>query len=462
LRRVPIRARLTAWQAVVLAVILTAVGTFVVTRLRSDLTSELDRTVGSAAGQIALGYHREGPAEFVDTSLTVLPSPVSGESSAQILSSSGAVLHRVGGVSREPLVDERAVARALNGKRVVTSERIGGRHLRMLAIAVTSKERRQVLVVAESLGGVDRAVHRAFVLLLLGSAGALTLIAAGGWWIARKALRPVEQMTTYAERIDIADLSQRVAVPRARDELSHLALTLNSMLDRLQRGVEARESLIADTSHELRAPLAAMRSELDVSLRLDRLGDQARTVLESARDEVVRMSRIVDNLLTLARIDEGRLELLPAPLDLHEAASSVAKMHRSAAGAACVRLVLEGERLPVRGDCDRLEQVIGNLLDNAIRAAAPAGTVTLTTWRNRTEGGVAVSDTGSGVPAEARERIFERFSREDPARGPEGGAGLGLAICRDIVRAHDGRIWVEDNAPHGSTFLVALPVDADD
>jgi two-component system OmpR family sensor kinase len=454
MRRVPIRARLTAWHAVFLALVLTIVGAFVVTRLRSDLTSELDRTISSAAGQIALGYHREGPDEFRDTSFTVLSSPRTGASTAQILTPSGALVHHVG--LGRPLVARRTIARAAAGARVTKSIHVGARHLRVLALPVTYKQRQQVLVVAESLDGVDSAVHRALVLLLVGSAGALALAAAGGWWIARKALRPVEAMTTYADNIDIADLSKRIEVPRARDELGHLAQTLNSMLARLERGVEARDALIADASHELRAPLAAMRSELDVSLRLDGLDGQARAVLESAREEVVRMSRIVDNLLTLARVDEGRLELLATPQDLREVAESAARVRDAAAG---VELFVGGERLPLRADRDRLEQVIGNLLDNAIRAAAPAGTVRLTTWRNGSEGGVAVSDTGPGVPAAARERIFERFSREDPARGADGGAGLGLAICRDIVNAHRGRIWVEDNDPRGSRFVVALPLE---
>src|SRR5262249_40142475 len=158
--------------------------------------------------------------------------------------------------------------------------------------------------------------------------------------------------------------------------------------------VEAREALIADASHELRAPLAAMRAELDVSLRLDGLEDQPRAVLESAREEVARMSRIVDNLLTLARADEGRLELFATPHDLREVARSAARVHDATAAAVGVELLVDGEALPVHGDRDRLEQVIGNLLDNAIRAAAPAGSVRLTTWQNGSEGGFAVTDTG--------------------------------------------------------------------
>jgi heavy metal sensor kinase len=329
----------------------------------------------------------------------------------------------------------------------------------VLALPVTYRHRREVLVVAKSLGSVDAAVHRALVLLLIGGGGALALVAVGGWWIARKALRPVERMTSRADTIDVDDLGERIAVPPARDELRHLAQTLNAMLERLQRGFEARERLIADASHELRAPLAAMRAELEVSLRIDTLEDQARAVLESAREEAVRLSRMVDNLLMLARADEGRLELFRTSHDLAEVVDRVAHAYRAAAHAADVRVVVDGDGLRLRGDRDRLEQVVHNLVDNAVRAAGRGGEVRLTTWRNGNEGGVAVSDSGPGIPEDARERIFERFSREDPSRGPDGGAGLGLAICREIVRAHRGRIWVEENEPSGSTFVVALPLD---
>jgi signal transduction histidine kinase len=231
------------------------------------------------------------------------------------------------------------------------------------------------------------------------------------------------------------------------------------MLDRLEAGVDARERLIADASHELRAPLAAMRAELEVSLSQDALAEGARAVLESARDEVLRMGRIVDDLLTLARVDEGRLELLTAPLDLEELVTRAAGTHRAAAAAKGVEIVVRSAPVALRGDHDRLGHVLGNLIDNAIRFAPAGSPVLVTVWCTDGESGVAVSDEGPGVPAEARERVFERFSREDPARGRDGGAGLGLAICREIVHAHHGRIWVEDGRPRGSSFVVALPRD---
>jgi heavy metal sensor kinase len=458
---VPIRVRLTAWYVLVLAAVIAALGAFVVTRLRSDLTSELDGSLRSGAAQIAQGYAAEGVTDFRDVANTVLPGPGDHGAGAQVLQPGRGVVFSVGDpVTRTPLLGAAALSRAVAGDRAVTSVDRGtpSRHFRMIAMPVQRLGQRQALVVVESLGAVDRATHRVLVLLLLGSAGALGLIALGGWWIARKALRPVGQMATRADRIGIQDLSDRIAVPRVRDEVGHLARTLNAMLARLEEGVEARQRLVADASHELRAPLAAMRSELEVSLRHDTLSDQARAVLASTRDEVVRMGRTVDNLLTLARVDEGRLELLLREHDLREVAEAVARTQRATAELAGVDLVVEGDAGSAAVDRDRVEQVMSNLVDNAIRFAPPGSEVRLSLWRNATEAGVRVSDDGPGVPADAHERIFERFAHQDPARARSGGAGLGLAICREIVRAHGGRIWIEDRRPHGSEFVVALPL----
>ena len=461
--RAPIRLRLTAWYVLVLAVVLAAVSVFVVTRLRSDLTAEVDRSLRSASAQIAHGYGIEGVPEFREVAQSLLDGPRDQGTGAQILDENGGVVVSVGYVAlRTPLVAGGIAAEVRAGRRIVASRRAGParEHVRTIAVPAPRLGRRHVLVASESLAEVDRAAHRVLILLLVGGAGALVVAALGGWWIARKALLPVERMTARADEIGIRDLSQRVAVPRARDEVGHLAETLNAMLARLEQGVDARERLVADAAHELRAPLAAMRSELEVSLRHDPLDDTARHVLTSARDEVLRMGRIVDNLLTLARVDEGRLELLAGPQDLGTLAERGAQALRGTAAAVGVDVLVDAEEnVTVEVDADRIDQVIANLVDNAIRFSPPDGRVRVRVWRDDGEAGIEVSDDGPGVAPDARERIFDRFAREDPARARAGGAGLGLAICREIVNAHGGRIWVENGERGGSRFVVALPLE---
>jgi signal transduction histidine kinase len=457
----PIRVRLTVLYVLVLAAIIAALIAFVVTRLRSDLTAELDRGLRDAAGQIVPAYRAEGPAEFHDTARTVLPTAGPDPAGAQVLGASGRVaLFEGAALLARPLIDRRTQAAVLAGATVIASRRLA-RHaagLRLVAVPAGWHGRRQVLVVVESLHDVDDATHRVLVLLLLGGGGALALVAVGGWWIARRALRPVDRMTTRAEAIGIDDLAQRVAVPRVNDELAHLARTLNAMLDRLQDGVRARERLIADASHELRAPLAAMRAELDVTLAQERLDAPARAALQFARDDAVRLTRIVDNLLTLARVDEGRLELLIGPHDLTDLAERAARAQSAAAGERRIDIEVAGDDVVADVDRDRFEQVLINLLDNAVRHSPDGGRVRMAIARGDAETRITVADEGPGIPPDAHERVFERFSRQDPAR-PRGGAGLGLAISREIVHAHDGRIWIDGGGP-GTAIHIALPVRA--
>lgn len=456
----PIRLRLTAWNVVLLAAVLLALGAFVVTRLRSDLTASVDSSLRAASYQIARGWEAEGTPDFIDVAHTVLPGPARHGSGAQVLERSGPVTVSVGDpIVEAPLIAGRRLASVVGGGRISFSLRGGSpsEHLRLIAVPVTHRGKRQALVVAESLAASDHAVNRVLVLGLFGGAGALGLIALGGWWIARRALVPVERMTSRADRIGIEDLAARIPEPRWRDEVGHLARTLNAMLARLERGVQARERLIADVSHELRAPLAAIRSELEVSLRHDALEGDARAAVMSAHEETVRMGHIVENLLTLARLDEGGLELLLARVDLRHVAEEAAASYRAAANAAGVELAVEGDPVTVRGDRERLRQVIGNLIDNAIGFAPRRSAVKIVVWRTDDEAGVRVADLGPGVPATDRERIFERFERRDLARSRAGGAGLGLAICREIIEAHRGRIWVRDGDSAGSVFILAVP-----
>ena len=299
----------------------------------------------------------------------------------------------------------------LGGRTLAFSTRTAGAwrvHLRVAAIPAVRRGHRLVLAVAESLHDADNAVHRALVLLLVGGAGALALVALGGWWIARRALRPVELMTNRAQEIGIDDLSQRVAVPKVRDELAHLDETLN-----------------------------AMRTELEVSLRQDTLEPAARRTLELVLADAIRLGRIVDNLLVLARIDEGRLGLLKRSEDLYELVDRIVRAHQTAANAAGVRLSVAGEHVRAEVDRDRLEQVLRNLLENAIRYAPVDSVVAVQIWQQRAMAELSVSDSGPGIERGQRERVFERFSREDkaPRRAPQ---SADAAVNRDIRGAEAG------------------------
>jgi heavy metal sensor kinase len=460
--RLPIRVRLTAWYAALLAAIIAAVGLFLVLQLRTDLREAVDDELGENAAQLARGFRDEGSEDFIDVVQTILPGATAG---AQLLDPDGEVRLRYGRVAAgRSLATPAARADALAGRPQLVTERLGDarERYRIRVSSFRDEGRPYVLVVAESLSGVGDAVRRVLVLLLLTIPAALAATALAGSWLARKALRPVERMASEAAEIGIDRLDERIPVPRADDELGHLAVTLNAMLERLELGVAEKHRLIADASHELRTPLTVMRTELDVALRDDRLGAAEREVLDSLREEVDRLGRTADNLLTLAQADEGRLGLLKTEVRLRDAIDAAARPLRPLADAKRLRLELDGDGHSARADPQRLHQVLTNFIDNAIKHAPPGSQVRVSAWSDADEVGLTVADEGPGIPAEAREHVFDRFFRVDRARGRDGGGGgLGLAICQEVARAHGGRVWVDSVEGRGSAFSMGLPRSGD-
>lgn len=456
----PLRTRLVVLHVTLLALILAALFTFLVVRLRSDLVGGIDDSLQSRAAQIALGLRGSGEGEFRDVSGASLRGLPRGESAAQLLGPGGAVLESSGDPAADhPLVRAPVIGRALAGATVRQTMRLGKDRetFRVLAVPIRRPGGVQAIVVATSMEGVDASVRRLEALLLVAGPAALLAAGAGGWWLARRALLPVSRMTAEASEIGVHRLDERIEVPDTADEVGRLAETLNAMLERLERGVQERRRFVADASHELRSPLAVMTAEIDVSLRSSTLPPEAREVLGSAGEEVARMTHIVEDLLTLARIDEGRLDLARGPVDLRALAEAVATKLDPVAERRGIRVEAGGDAAVVSGDHQRLEQVVANLVDNAMKFSGPGATVQILAWRNGTEAGLSVADTGAGIPAEALPRVFDRFYRVDPSRSrAQGGSGLGLAICREIVEAHGGRIHATSAPGAGSTFTLSM------
>jgi heavy metal sensor kinase len=453
----PIRQRLVVWYVAMLAAIVASLSLFLLVRLRADLVSGVDASLDARAAQISLGY--EG--EFQDVSDATLVKLPQGEHGAQLLSSSGQVIESSGDrAARTPMIDPGLVHQVLAGQHVRTTVDLGPdrESFRVLALPAPTTPATEVMVVATSLEAVEGSVHRLLVLLLTAGPVVLLIAALIGWWLARKALSPVARMSEQASRIGIDQLDERIPVGPAVDELSQLGRTLNAMLDRLERGVEEKRRFVSDASHELRTPLSVMRSELEVSIRSDSLSPEARDVLESAAEEVERMRHVVEDMLTLARIDEGELRLLKAPVDLEEVAASVVGSIRPLAERKGVHVRMGGDAVRVSADRERLAQAVTNLVDNAVKYSDPGDTVEIAVWARGREAGITVSDSGPGIPAEVLPRVFERFVRVDPSRSRgEGGSGLGLAICRDLVLAHGGRVWGQSEPGRGSSFSLAIP-----
>jgi heavy metal sensor kinase len=455
--KAPIRLRMTAWYVALLGVILALVATFVVVRMRHDLTRASDRDLLLASRQLATGYRTEGLLEFREVASSVL---LGERPAAQVLDRSGHVSAAFGEhVAYVPMIGGRDLARALAGVRTLVTRHLGtGSAYRIVAVPVRRAGHTEAVVAGVSLAPIDRTTNRMEMLLLIALPAALLATAAGGWWLARRAMRPVERMTTAAELIGVGRLRKRIAPPGTRDELGHLADTLNSMLDRIQEAVDEQHRLVADASHELRTPLTVMRAEIDVSLRADDLSESARAVLASVREEVDRLSATVEDLLTLAAADEGSLAISAERVDLHTLASEVARSLRPLAEGRGLSIEVQGGPAVVTGEPGRLQHALRNLVENAIKFNRPGGEVMVRTWTSSDEAGVTVEDDGPGIPKELRERIFDRFFRIESSRSRQtGGGGLGLAIVREIAHAHGGEVRVLARQPRGSTFELSLP-----
>ena len=452
-----IRTRLTVWYVAALTGMIVALGAFLLVRMRVGLTEVLDE--GLRAGAVFGSAWHQAPSSNTTLAEAVLLRLPAHESAVQTLSPSSEVLQTAGDEeANRPMIGRALLDRVRAGQTVILTAVASDDSERFRILAAPLPDG-SALVIGTSLEEVDRAVGRLVRLLLVAGPAVLVAAAAGGWFLARRALDPVTRIREAAEQIGMERLHQRVQVPKAeKDDLGRLARTLNAMLARIEDGVESKRRFVADASHELRTPLAIMQSELDVSLRSPSLGDEAREVLESTREEAERMRRIVDDLLTLARIDEGKLELLCEPVDLHALAKRVVYEMKPLAQAGKLEVTVEGSRLGAWADRQRLEQVVRNLLDNAFKHSPPGSAVAVSVWGRAQEVGVTVADSGPGIPAEALPHVFDRFFRVDTARSRgDGGSGLGLAICREIAEAHGGGVSVTSTAGRGSAFSLRLP-----
>ncbi|MEV1147087.1 ATP-binding protein [Micromonospora sp. NPDC049799] len=291
--------------------------------------------------------------------------------------------------------------------------------------------------------------------LLAAAAGVAAVAVIGTLLLSRRVLRPIDTLTAAAQRLGRGDLTGRVPV-RGNDELAELARSFNRMADSLQRGEERQRRMVADVAHELRTPLANLRGYLEALS--DGVITPDRTLFASLHEEAVLQQRIVDDLQDLALAEAGNLAYHRVTVDLAELLETCRTAHHARAESAGVSLRVNAEPVAVHADPDRLRQVVGNLVTNALQATAADGSVRLVASRTDTQAVVQVVDTGSGIAADALPHVFDRFWRADAARGRRtGGSGLGLAIARQIVTDHQGTITVTSEVGVGTTFTITLP-----
>lgn len=453
----PVKARLTLWYVTLFTIIVASWSAFVIMRVQLDLYAGLDRALASRATQLA-AVLRSSTSAFKNASDASLAGVAPTQAAAQLLSADGTVQQHTGDpIARDEIVSDSMLQIVRDtGRARIETVQASGKKFRVLLVQLPQSSR--FLLVGQSTDSADTAIDRlAFVMLV---SGPLAMVAAAivGWFLARRALRPVARMTSTAASISINHLDERVPVPSNHDELHQLAETLNDMLERLETGVRDKRRLVSNASHELQTPLAVMRTELDVYLATAELPEEAREVLESVREESDRMSRIVRNLLTLARFDDGRLKLLPEILDLHELAEEAVESLHDLARQRHITVSVEGESAAAPADPEYLRLVVANLVENALKYSGQGTSVAISTRNDGEDAVLEVADNGQGIPASAIPHLFDRFFRVESARAAENsGSGLGLAITKEIVSAHGGTVEVVSELDRGTRFTVRLP-----
>ena len=303
----------------------------------------------------------------------------------------------------------------------------------------------------------DLAVLRRVVFLALPVV--IALAGFGGYWLASRSLAPLSWMAQQAHRITGSNLNTRLDIGNAAEELATLAASFNALLSRLDLSFESMRRFVADASHELRTPLSIIRGEADVALSHDRSAAEYRESLAIVLDESRRLSRLVDDLLNLARADAGRLKLQSEEFYLNDLLAECCRSVQSLAAARGIALECRpAEDAPFRGDEELLRRLVMNLLDNAIRYTPPGGNVSAALEAHDSQLCIRIADTGVGISPTAAPHVFERFYRADTARSrQDGGFGLGLAIVKWIAESHHGDVALATTPGAGSTFTVTLP-----
>ncbi len=453
LRRVPVRWRLTAAFAVVMALVLAATGLFVYQRQASNLSDGIDRALRGRAADIA------ALAQQADTGLADSRPQGAGAPHAQlaqVIAASGRVVDSTPGLPRHSLLSRSLVAEVRRGVSVITDVRsAGGQPVRLLAQAVRAQGQELVVVVGASLEERNRALSGLSGVLLVGGPIAMLLASLGGYLLTGAALRPVEAMRRRAERISTTNLDQRLPPAGCNDELGRLGNTLNDMLNRVHASVERERTLVSDASHELRTPLTVLRAELELIARDQPTGTALQSAIDSTIQETDRLSQLADDLLLLERADNDQLATDSTRLSAATLLGDAADRARRLPATASIHITIDA--LPdtdVFADPTRVAQAIDNLVNNALRYAHTH--VQLRARRNDQFTELHVIDDGPGFPAIFLPHAWERFARADTARTDDG-AGLGLAIVRTIAEAHGGQAHAANLTTGGTDVWIVLP-----
>jgi len=461
-KRLPIRWRLTVWYAALLAATLTLFGIALFFGLRFRLYHSFDEQLQTQAGLTLASVQTVGGAPTLASDEGA--DPRSDEHLVRLFDATGRVIVDSSPAFGGLVVDAPVVGEARSGQTVWSSYRVEGETLRVISTPVRNDTGTVVGILQVGLfrDDIDEALTQLLGALALAMPLMLLVAVGGGYVLSRRALAPVTVITSLAASVGGDDLHARLGLTLPDDELGRLAKTFDGMLARIEDAFERQRRFTGDAAHELRTPLALMRSQIDLALVRPRTLEEYQEALRGLEGDVERLTGLVSTLLTLARADSGRLSLDLAKVNLAETVAVVLEQYGPLADEAGVTLHDESSPAPLLADNDLVVQVLVNLLDNALAHTPAGGSITVGCGAVGDRVRLWVADTGVGMAPEHQARIFDRFYRVDAGRAREhGGAGLGLAICRAIIQTLGGSISLASESGMGSRFEVTLPREAE-
>jgi signal transduction histidine kinase len=439
-----VRFRVTALAVVAVAGVLLATGMVLVTAQRRLLTDNVEELIRQHADDLATIVTRgQVPTILTHTEGTL----------EQIVTPDGKVLAASPDLGAAPPLGPPPPEGQTEVLHTVKPLPAEPAQFRLLTRRVQGHDGTVVLQVASSLDDVEESARTLAATLTIAIPAVTAVLAALIWKLVGRTLRPVEAIRAEVAHMTGADLRRRVPQPDGDDEIARLARTMNAMLDRVEEANNRQQRFVADASHELRNPLTRIRSELEVDLAHPDTADRALTH-HGILEETIALQRLVEDLLHLARSDAGAHTTRHQPVDLDDIVFRDATRLRADGRVSVDITAVSGAQ--VHGDPDQLTRAVRNLTDNAARHARTTVTIALTELEHAAV--LSVADDGPGIPADQRRQVFERFVRLDNARTTAtGGAGLGLAITRDIIQRHHGTIIVDPDHTAGSRLIVTLP-----
>jgi heavy metal sensor kinase len=460
----PIKWRLTIWYGGILSLILVVFSSGVYIYFRNSLQDSIDakiKSIGEVLSSSMTDSHNTSVFGNFERYLeNVLGRKPKGKF-IQIMDRSGKIGAKMSDIEGETLPTSfSALETALRGEIVYETVEKTAPRLRIVTLPIMeNKKVMSVVQVGTSLEDFDETMKKLLLIMVISIPTSICVTIIVGYFMAKKALRPVDQIRRAAVKITSSNLDEKIDIAGRRDELGRLAETFNAMIGRLKDAFQRVNQFSTDVSHELKTPLTILKGGTEVALRKDREKDEYKKLLSSNLEEIDRMSRIIDDLLLLSKADLKELKLNLEEIAIRDLIVDVCMDMKIFASNKGVEIqVSDVDDVRLKGDELKLRRMLWNIIENGIKYTPGGGSVTISSHLNDGYAQIDVQDNGVGIPEGDIKYIFDRFYRADRSRRRESGSGLGLSISKWIAEAHQGTIEVKSSPQAGSCFTIKLPI----